>query len=133
MPAENLPRIRLVAIPDDAVLVVRGDELDPRILRVDATRFRRRFAEWGRYGVSGFLAGDDDEVDVLCETRLERFADIVVFRRLDLIAIGIDVVPTFRRPHVTLAHADLDSLVSGLRSCEHRELTNPYFRGEGTS
>lgn len=133
MPSESAPRIRLVAIPDDAVLVVRGDELDPRILRADATRFRRRFEEWGRYGVSGFLAADDDEVDVLCETRLERFADIVVFRRADLIAEGIEVVPTFRRPHVTLAHADLDSLVNGLRSCEHRELSNPHFQGDGTS
>lgn len=132
MSPEPIPRIRLVAIPDDAVLVVRGDELDPRILRADATRFRRRFEEWGRFGVSGFLAEDNDEVDVLCETRLERFADIVVFRRADLIAVGIEVWPTFRRPHVTLAHVDLDALVNGLRSCEHRDLTNPHHQGGGT-
>jgi hypothetical protein len=31
----------------------------------------------------------------------------VVFERSALEAIGIDVVPTFRTPHVTLAHAEL--------------------------
>lgn len=81
--------------------------------------------------MSGFLAADDQEVDVLCETRLERFADVVIFRRAGLIDVGIEVVPTFRRPPVTLAHTDLDVLVSGLRSCEHRDLTNPHHQGEG--
>jgi hypothetical protein len=40
------------------------------------------------------------EVDVLCETRLERFATVVVFRVADLVAAGVDVVPTFGAPHV---------------------------------
>jgi hypothetical protein len=40
-------------------------------------------------------------------------------------------VPTFRRPHATLAHADLEVLVNGLRSCEHRILDNRYHRGPG--
>ena len=52
MAPEPVPRIRLAAIPDDAVLVVRGDELDPDVLRLDAERFRRRFEQWGRFGVS---------------------------------------------------------------------------------
>jgi hypothetical protein len=128
---EGTPRIRLVAIPADAVLVVRGDELEPEILRADAIRFRRRFADWGRYGVSAFVAVDDDEIEVLCETRLERFATVVVFRIADLVAAEIEVVPTFRRPHITVAHVELDSLVSGLRSCEHRSLSNPNFDGGG--
>jgi hypothetical protein len=126
MARERRPRIRLVAIPDDSVLVVRGDELDSAILRAAAERFHRRFPDWDRYGVSGFLAIDDVEVDVLCETRLERFPTILVFRRRDLEAAGVEVVPTFRRPHVTLAHADLDGLVNALQSCEHRELENPH-------
>jgi hypothetical protein len=48
--------------------------------------------------VSAFLANDAAEVDVLCETRLERFATLVVFHREDLIASGVEVVPTFRPP-----------------------------------
>lgn len=35
----GLPRIRLTALPDKSVLVVRGDELDESILRADAERF----------------------------------------------------------------------------------------------
>jgi hypothetical protein len=126
MPADGIPRFRLRVIPDDAVLVVRGDELDPTMLATDAGRFFRRFGAWGRYGVSAFLAADDNEVDVLCETRLEGFPEIVIFTRTDLEAAGVEVVPTFRHPHVTLAHVELESLVHGLLTCEHRVLRNPH-------
>ncbi len=51
----------------------------------ERTAFTTRVA-WGRYGVSAFLANDVAEVDVLCETRLERFATLVVFHREDLSA-----------------------------------------------
>ncbi len=132
MDGVRLPRVRLAAVPEDALLVVRGDELLAEILERDARRFRRRFNEWGRYGVSGFLAVDDREVDALCETRLVLFATVVVFGRTDLTAKGIEVVPTFRRPHVTLAHVELDALVSGVQSCEHRQLENPYFEGRSS-
>lgn len=122
----GLPRIRLTALPDKSVLVVRGDELDESILRADAERFRRRYPAWGRFGVSALLATDDEEVDELCSTRLERFEFVVIFRRADLVAIGIEVVPTFRRPHVTLACEDLDRLVTGMLECEHMTRTNPH-------
>jgi hypothetical protein len=69
--ARDVPRIRRTPLPDNALLVVRGDELDQRILRADATRFRRRFAAWNRYGVSALIARDDIEVASFCETRLE--------------------------------------------------------------
>jgi hypothetical protein len=126
MPAEPTPRVRRAPIPDEAVLVVRGDELDPHVLAADAERFHRRFKAWGRYGVSAFLATDDAEVDALCETRLRQWAVAVVFTRSALEACGIDVVPTFRTPHVTLAHAELPALVQGLTTCEHRVVVNPY-------
>jgi hypothetical protein len=67
----GMPRFRLEAIRTEAVLVVRGENLNAEILRADASRFLRRFHAWGRYGVSAFLATDDGEVDALCETRLE--------------------------------------------------------------
>ena len=89
-------------MPDEALLVVRGDELDVDLLRGDAENFHERFADWGRYGVSAFLARDDAEVDALCGTRLVRFETVVVFHRDALVAVGIEVVPTFRTPHVTL-------------------------------
>jgi hypothetical protein len=49
-----------------------------------------------------------------------------VFTRSALEARGIDVVPTFRTPHVTLAHDELATLVQAMTSCEHRVVVNPY-------
>jgi hypothetical protein len=109
------------------LLVVRGDELDANLLEADARRFYRRFDQWDRFGVSALLATDDTEVFALCESRLQRFPVVVIFRRQDLEALGIDVVPTFRIPHVTLASPDLQALVRALTTCEHREFRNPYF------
>jgi len=109
------------------LLVVRGDELDAAILEADARRFRRRFDVWERFGVSALLAADDPEVFALCQSRLQRFPTVLVYRRQDLELSGIEVVPTFRTPHVTLASPDLEALVQALRTCEHREVRNPYF------
>lgn len=123
---EAIPRIRLASIPDDQLVVVRGlGGTD----RADAIRFRRRFDEWERYGLSGFVAADLEEVDVLMATRLERFEEIATYRRLDLLDAGLEVVPTFRRPHVTIAHANLDLLVSALRSCDHEVIPNEHHDG----
>jgi hypothetical protein len=124
--ADGKPRIRLSPALPRPLLVVRGDELDLDLLRADALRFFRRYEAWAMYGVSALAAADITEVDALCETRLERFPAVAVFRREDLEGAGIAVVPTFRRPHVTLAHADLDALTSGLRSCEHRIVVNRF-------
>jgi hypothetical protein len=113
-------------VPDDAVLVVRGDALDRDLLRRDALRFHRRFSAWGRYGVSAFYAASDAEVDALCETRLVQFPTVVVFQRTQLEAAGVDVVATFRTPHVTLVADDPDELVTKLLGVEHLEQPNPY-------
>jgi hypothetical protein len=125
--AERIPRVRRIAIPEDALLVVRGDELDAEILRADARRFRRRFDAWNRFGVSALVATDNIEVLALCESRLERFPLVVVYRRSHLEADGLEVVPTFRTPHVTLAHENLEALVTVLVTCEHRVFENPHF------
>ena len=128
---EDLPRIRLSPVPNTTLLVVRGGALDPELSRADAVRFQRRYPRWGRYGISAYFAADDQEIDVLCKTRLERFGTVTVFCLSALDAAGIEVVPTFRRPHATLAHADLEVLVNGLHSCEPRIIINRYHRGPG--
>jgi len=79
----GVPRIRKSPLPDDAVLVVRGDALDTNLLRRDALRFHRRYFAWGRYGISAFYATSDAEVDALCETRLVQFPTLVVFQRAE--------------------------------------------------
>ena len=102
------------------------------MLTADARRFRRRFLDWNRYGVSGFVARDAGEVDALCETRLIEWTRVRTFRRSALEAAGIEVVPTFRTPHVTLAHAELDELLQRLSDCEHDILENPYHEDESS-
>lgn len=123
---ENTPRVRLTAVPDDGVLVVRGDELDRVLLAEDASRFRERFPAWDRYGVSAFYASSSDEVDALCGSRLMRFDQVAVFRRHDLERAGVEIVPTFRTPHVTLCHPVLAELVDRLLNCAHTTRANPY-------
>jgi len=113
-------------LPSDAVLVVRGDILEDELLRVDAARFSRRYPDWGHCGVSGYYARDEDEVAALCQTKLANFATVVVFTRADLEAEGIDVIGTFRTPHVTLAAADIEALVTALTRCPHQVRANPY-------
>ncbi len=76
------------------------------------------FGEFGGFGDAGF-----EEVG----GGVEGPAGLVVDH--DLAAAGIEVVPTFRRPHVTLAHVELAGLVSGLQACDHRQLENPYYQG----
>jgi hypothetical protein len=127
---ERVPRVRLTPVPDDGILVVRGDELDAALLAEDAGHFHERFSEWGRYGISAFYAASDEEVDALCGSRLVRFAEVVVFRRADLERVGIEIVPTFRTPHVTLCHAELPELVRRLLACERTERPNPYHVAE---
>jgi len=112
--SERAPRIRLSAVALPPLLVVRGDELSRDILLADATRFHRRYPAWGKYGVSALAAANDSEVEVICETKLERFDVVVVIERAALERAGVEIVPTFRRPHVTLAHHDLEALVEGL-------------------
>ena len=130
MDGNATPRVRLTPVPDVGVLVVRGDELDPVTLAEDAIRFLERFDGWGRYGISAFYAANDAEIDALCEDRLVRFDRVLVFNRVDLERAGVEIVPTFRTPHVTLCHAKLDQLVQRLTTCGHREITNPYHVAE---
>jgi hypothetical protein len=130
MASDPQPRIRRAPISDRAVLVVRGDELDSAVIRADATRFRRRFPAWGRFGVSAFVASDEDEIDALCETKLRAWSTVVVFTLSALQSAGIEVVPTFRVPHVTLADPSLDALTEKLLLCDHRVIVNPYHEAD---
>ena len=99
----------------------------------DASRFRERFSDWGRYGVPAFHAASDEEIDALCQARLDGFETVLVSRRGDLEAVGIEIVPTFRTPHVTLCHHTLEELVTRLHACGHARRANPYHVGEGDS
>ena len=127
MTNDKTPRVRRAPLPDDAVLVVRGDVLDGELLRADAARFSRRYPEWDRTGISGYYARDEHEVGALCQTKMVNFEIVVVFAVADLERNGIDVIATFRTPHVTLAARDIQTLLKALIGCPHQVRDNPYY------
>jgi hypothetical protein len=125
------PRIRRAAIPEDAVIVVRGDDLDPSTARAQAESFRRRFPDWGRYGLSGYYARDRAEVDDLAADQLERFPALALFEIVRLKAQDFEVVPTFRTPHVTVAFdGDLGQRLAQLVTLQAELWENPYHDPE---
>ncbi|NMM23361.1 MAG: hypothetical protein HHJ11_07670 [Phycicoccus sp.] len=126
MPNDTTPRVRRAPLPDDAVMVVRGDVLDGELLGAGTARFRRRYPDWDRVGVIGYYTRDDTEVNALCQTKMANFETVVVFAIRDLDRAGINVLGTFRTPHVTLAARDIQTLLEALISCPYQVRANPY-------
>lgn len=127
------PRIRLAAIPDDALLVARGyaDADDADVALRQAVLFRRRYPDWGRFGLSAFYARSMDELLDLGADPLERFAALAVFGLVALIDAGFEVVPTFRTPHVTIAFVEEPALAyRRLMDLDHQRVVNPGHREE---
>ncbi len=126
------PRIRRAAIPADVWLVVRGSaSIEPDTSIRQAELFLRRFPEWGRYGLSAFYARSDDEVLDLGEDRLNAFETLFVYRTVDVVEAGFEVVPTYRSPHVTITfYTDVQQGIARLLAVEHREVANPAYRQE---
>jgi hypothetical protein len=128
----SVPRIRRAAIPDDAWLVVRGlASIEPETSIRQAELFRRRFASWGRYGLSAFYARSDDEVLDLGEDRLGAFETLFIYRVEDVVQAGFEIVPTYRSPHVTITfYNEVSKGIALLMAVDHRVLTNPAYREE---
>ena len=128
----RIPRIRQADIPGDAFLVVRGEDVDDLEVSVrQAGLFRRRYPDWGRFGLSGYYARSMDEVFDLGVDALERFPVLAVFRMSDLVAVGFEIVPTFRTPHVTIAFVDHpEQAYRRLQQIDHQRIVNPGHREE---
>lgn len=127
MTADRTPRVRRAPIPPDAVVVVRGDPGDAAITREQAEQFRRRYPDRGRWGLSAFYARNDEEIDDLAFDRLHQFGQLRVYRVADLEAVGFELVPTFRSPHITVAWST--DLLEGLvrfDATRHHARSNPY-------
>jgi hypothetical protein len=125
------PRVRRAPIPDDAVLVIRGDDMEPRTAHAQAASFRRRFPGWDRWGLSAYYARSEAEVDDLAADQLERFPQLVVLSMEALAQEGFAIVPTFRTPHVTIAFdGDLDGRLLDLARLGTDRRVNPYHDAE---
>lgn len=127
MAEPKIPRIRRAPLPDDALIVVRGNDLDPAAARRQADVFRRRFPDWGRWGLSAFYARSDAEIEDLAADQLERFPLLGCYRVADLQAAGFEIWLTFRTPHVTIAFSgDPDEHLAALVRAAHDVRINPY-------
>ena len=125
------PRVRRAPIPDDAVLVVRGDDLDPDTAKAQAEAFRRRFPTWHRWVLSAFYARSDDEIDDLAADQLERFPVLIVLPVRGLVERRFQILPTFRTPHVPIAFdGDLGEWLSRLENLGTDRRPNPYHEPE---
>lgn len=111
-------------LDDSAVVVVRGGELDPELLRADALR---NHAIYGTYGVSVFTLRDATLDELAQQPPLVRFATLTLMTVGTLRAAGLRLEPTGRNPrHFDVTFDDLDAGVAGLAACEHRTVVNPY-------
>jgi hypothetical protein len=111
-------------LEDSEILLVRGGELDPELLRVDAQRYHNVY---GSYGVSVFAVRDATLDELAQQVPLIRFACLTLIKVADVHKAGLRLEPTARNPrHYTIEFDDLDQGVARLARCEHQEMPNPY-------
>lgn len=112
---------------DDDVVVVRGGDLDPEVLRFDAARYH---SIYGDYGLSVFAARDVPVDELAQQAPLVRFEVLTLVRVGVLRSAGFRLEPTGRNTrHFTVAFDDLEAGIAELRRCEHRSWVNPYHEG----
>jgi hypothetical protein len=119
--------LRDEAPPEDAVVVVRGGQMDSEYVRRTA---QDAHDEVGLYTVSVFLALDDS-VDVVCagEPFLARYGKVRFSTVGSLRASGFMLIPTFERPHYDVVLPDLThSTLQRLDSCFGPPTPNPGRR-----
>ena len=121
-------RVRRESLADDALVVVRGGLLDPTRLRRDALL---TFIRFGVYGVSVMAAPDEAALDDIARTTLQRESVLTIMTAGAIGDRGLELRPTFRRPHYTIVLPDLDADVDRLVSCDNVVWPNPHHEPPG--
>ncbi len=112
------------SIDDDAELVLRGGDLDPKLIRTDA---QRMFDIYGTYGVSVFALRGATIDQLARQPPLIRFAVLSVMTARSVRTAGLRLEATGRnRRHFTLIFDDLELGVEAVTGCEYRSVQNPY-------
>jgi hypothetical protein len=111
-------------LQDDDVVIVRGGELDPELLRADALR---NHAVYGTYGISVFALRDATLDELAQQPPLVRFGRLTLMTAGAVRSAGLRLEATGRNPHhFDLTFDELDDGVARLCLCEHRVVANPY-------
>jgi hypothetical protein len=112
------------ALQDGEVVLVRGGELNPAVLRADALRYQ---CIYGTYGVSVFAIRDATLDEMAQQVPLVRFDRLTLLRVKDVRGAGLRLEPTGRNPrHYTVGFDDLHTGVRQLAGCDHQVIPNPY-------
>ena len=120
----KLRRLREDAVLDDGDVLVRGGELDPGAIRVDALRY---YSIYGSYGISVFAVRDVTLDEMAQQVPLVRFAWLALIKVKYARRAGLRLEPTGRNPrHYTLGFDDLAEGIRQLAGCEHRVVPNAY-------
>lgn len=110
---------------DDDGVVVRGGDLDPKVIQRDA---RRMSDVYGIYGVSVFTLRGLTLDELAQDAPLVRFEHLALLGVGVIRAAGLYLEPTGRNPrHYTVVLPDLDASVEWLCACERRLWRNPYY------
>jgi hypothetical protein len=106
------------------IVLVRGGDLDPEILRTDAARYH---SIYGVYGISVFAARDVSVDELAQQVPLVRFDRLSLLKVRDVLAAGMRLEPTGRNPHhYTLSFDDMQDGVRRLVVCPHQVMPNAY-------
>ena len=87
----------------------------------------RAFPRFGEYAVSVLAAPTDEDLDLLSQTTLRRYERLTVMTAGAIRRSGLELRPTFRRPHYSVMLLDLNADVERLAGCENEWRPNPYF------
>jgi hypothetical protein len=105
-------------------VLVRGGDLDPDVLRVDAARY---YSIYGVYGISVFAVRGVTVDELAQQVPLVRFARLSLLNVRDVLAAGMRLEPTGRNlRHYTVSFDDLEDGVQRLVSCPHQVMLNAY-------
>jgi hypothetical protein len=111
-------------IDDNETVVVRGGELDPEALRVDAVR---NHSIYGVFGISVFALRDATLDELAQLPPLVRFAALTLISARAIRRAGLRLEPPRRNPRpFDVCFDDLDSGIGRLCACDHRVVVNPY-------
>jgi len=111
-------------LEDGDVVLVRGGDLDPDILRADAMRYH---SIYGTYGISVFALRDVTVDELAQQVPLVRFDRLTLLTVGDVLAAGMRLEPTGRNPcHYTVGFDDLDDGVRRLVGCPRQVVPNAY-------
>lgn len=88
------------------------------------------YRRFGEYGISVLAAADEDALDAIAATTLRLESALTLMPAGAIRAAGLELRPTFRRPHYTMMLPALDEDLDRLVACENVVQVNPHFAPE---